>query len=66
MNYFVLAILTVIGAMCIFVILDRICNCIEYCVYCKAYGKYIEKTGNTDISNFKTNYKNPYTKTQEK
>lgn len=59
MNYFALAILTVIGAMCIFVILDRICNCIEHCAYCRDFGKCVEK-GNLDISEFKTqNMKQP-------
>lgn len=52
MNYLTMAIFVLIGAMCIYVILDRICGCIEQCTIARAFGKYIEHGGDADIQKF--------------
>lgn len=52
MNYLTLAIFILIGAMCIYIIFDRICTCIEQCTIARAFGKYLERGGDVDIQNF--------------
>ena len=54
MSMLQIGIMLVIGYLCLYSIVDRICKCVEECARFKSYNEYIKNGANTpkgDVSN---------------
>lgn len=58
MSMLQIGIMLVIGYLCLYSIVDRICKCVEECAKFKSYNEYIKNDTNTSKGDVNTNERN--------
>lgn len=44
--------------LCVYALISRICQCVEYCAIAKAYCRYLEQDSTVNVSDIKEKIKN--------